>query len=119
MRHFERLPTVSNMRPMAHDNDNVRNGATMNKKQTSLYQQYKTARHESVNACYGKCSSAKQSAERAIIEEMHDLNGYGYKVTSYNTNFFSCAYVYADDNGELHLVHHSKSHRYDFAIDAA
>lgn len=60
--------------------------------------------------CYTNPSTKKCVAERAIMHEMLENNGYDYRILSYNTNMFTCAYRYKIGNAEM-LVFHSKYRR--------
>lgn len=74
--------------------------------------------YRQVNDCYGKPSTAKDAAENRIWQEMVDRYGYGYAVTSYNTMFFSCAYLFPHpEDGNLILCYETPYHTY--YIDAA
>ena len=74
------------------------------------YQSYLSAinyyGYREVNDCYKNPSRAKAEAERAIIFWMHIRGGYGYSVISYNTNMFTCGYLFKRD-GELWFVVHT------------
>lgn len=56
--------------------------------------------------CYKKPSYAKVNAERAIAYRMYIRDGYGYSVISYNTNMFTCGYLFNRD-GELWFAVHT------------
>ena len=86
----------------------------MTKKVMELIDNYNNNRRtgNSVKEVYRKPSARKISAENDILAEMREIGGYGYKVTGYNSSFFSCGYLY-DGNDGKHLVYHTASHRYD------
>lgn len=63
----------------------------MNKKQ--FFERYKKSTHKSIYECYKKPSFTKEIAEHYIFDEMHNRGGEGYKVLSYNQNFFTAAYI--------------------------
>lgn len=48
-------------------------------------------------------------AEKAIINEIYSKGGYGYSVISYNTNMFTCGYLFNRD-GELWFAVHTPSY---------
>ena len=62
--------------------------------------------HRRLSDCYKNPSCAKMSAERAIIDEMCSKGGYGYSVITYNSNIFTCGYLFNRD-GELWFVIHT------------
>ena len=53
-----------------------------------------------LNDCYKNPSGAKMSAERAIANDIHSKDGYGYSIISYNAQMFTCGYLFRKD-GEL------------------
>lgn len=59
--------------------------------------------------CYNNPSGAKVSAEREIVKECDNKDGYGYSVISYNTNIFTCGYLFNRDN-ELWFAVHTPSY---------
>ena len=68
--------------------------------------------------CYGSPSGAKCVAEKRILSEMVERNGYGYAITGYNTSLFSCAYLFPHpERGNLILCYETPHHTY--YIDAA
>lgn len=48
---------------------------------------------------YGTCSRAKERAYEQCENKMHDMNGYGLKITSHNSNFFTVMFLFDDENG--------------------
>lgn len=66
--------------------------------------------------CYNRPSGAKESAERAIIKECCDKDGYGYSVISYNTNMFTCGYLFNRD-GELWFAVHTPSYYGEMKVE--
>lgn len=96
--------------------------STTYKKYSALLESYRhavnTRGYRMVNDCYDKPSAAKDAAENAIWIEMKQRNGYGYAVTSYNTMFFSCAYLFPHpDDGNMILCYETPYNTY--YIDAA
>lgn len=79
----------------------------------AYYQDYMRAvnkygyRH--LSDCYKNPSCAKMRAERAIANEIYSKDGYGYSVISYNTNMFTCGYLFNKD-GELWFAVHTPSY---------
>ena len=56
--------------------------------------------------CYQNPSWAKIKAERDIVKECYNKDGYGYSVISYNTTMFTCGYLFNRD-GELWFAVHT------------
>ena len=80
------------------------------------YQQYVKAPIRYVNDVYVRPSIYKERAERDILEYMLDQNGYGYRVMSYSTNFFTVGYIIQNDEGKL-FVYETAQHRYYLPLD--
>lgn len=89
----------------------------MNKKQQAMLTNYNNANSNSVREFYQKPSYYKQQAEKRILVEKRNINGYDYRVIGGNSSFFSCGYKYTDDNNKEHLVYHTYANRYDFIIE--
>lgn len=66
--------------------------------------------------CYKNPSGAKESAERAIIYECCNKGGYGYSVISYNTNMFTCGYLFKR-NGELWFTVHTPTNYGEMKVE--
>lgn len=87
----------------------------MTKKEIAMYEKWLNAEHASVFEAYVRPSRTKMYVEQSIIDEMGALNGYGYRVTSYNTFNFACAFIYWRDDVER-MVYYTHANRYDFEI---
>ena len=72
--------------------------------------------YRSIFECYKNPSCAKMSAERAVIDEMCSKDGYGYSVISYNTNMFTCGYLFNRD-GELWFAVHTPSYYGEMKVE--
>ena len=66
--------------------------------------------------CYKNPSCAKMRAERAIANEIYSKDGYGYSVISYNTNMFTCGYLFRKD-GELWFAVHTPSYYGEMKVE--
>lgn len=92
------------------------------KKYAALLEAYRNSvamyGHRRLYDCYNAPSRAKRAAEEKIVKEMVERGGYGYTFTSYNTSFFTCAYLFPHpDDGNLILCYETPYHTY--YIDAA
>lgn len=85
----------------------------MTKKQQSILESYNRAKATELRDVYGKYSIYKSRSFEAIRSEMHESNGYGLRILSYNSQFYTCAYKTADGN---QLVYHTAYRREQFAI---
>ena len=54
---------------------------------------YNNSRRNSLRDCYTKYSTAKACAERECKRKMENENGYNFKILSFNTFGFSCAWT--------------------------
>lgn len=86
----------------------------------AYYQDYMRAVEKygcrTLNDCYKNPSCAKESAERAIIKECCDKDGYGYSVISYNTSIFTCGYLFNRD-GEVWFAVHTPSYYGEMKVE--
>lgn len=87
----------------------------MNKKQTRIYEQWLKSNNLNLYDCYKKPSEAKLDAERRIIYSCRQTHGKRFRILSYNTHSFTCAYAVEKD-GKTLLVWHSPYHVEVFKI---
>ena len=80
------------------------------------YQEYIKAPIRYVNDVYARPSIYKERAERNILDYMLYNDGYGYRVMSYNTSFFTVGYIIQNDEGKL-FVYETAQHRYYLPLD--
>ena len=80
------------------------------------YAEYLATPSRCVNDVYARPSIAKRRAEREIINYLVDQDGYGYRVISHNTSFFTVGYIIRNDEGKL-FVYETAQHRYYLPID--
>ena len=80
------------------------------------YQQYLKSPLRYVADVYRRPSVNKCIAERDILAYMHDQDGYGYRVMSYNSGFFTVGYIIQNDEGKL-FVYETAQHRYYLPIN--
>ena len=82
----------------------------------SKYQEYLKAPVLYVTDVYVRPSVNKLRAERNILDYMLYNDGFGYRVMSYNTSFFTVGYIIQNDEGKL-FVYEMAQHRYYLPID--
>ena len=80
------------------------------------YQEYLKTPNRYVNDVYVRPSIYKKRAENNIFGYILDQDGYGYRVMSYNTSFFTVGYIIRNDEGKL-FVYETAQHRYYLPID--
>ena len=80
------------------------------------YAEYLATPSRCVKDVYARPSVNKIRAEYCIIDYLADQNGYGYRVMSHNTSFFTAGYIIRNDEGKL-FVYETAKHRYYLPID--
>ena len=80
------------------------------------YAEYLATPSRCVKDVYARPSIAKRRAEQEIINYLVDQDGFGYRVMSYNTSFFTVGYIICNDEGKL-FVYETAQHRYYLPID--
>lgn len=86
----------------------------------SYYERYMWAVNDygyrSIYDCYKNPSWAKVRADKEIVNEIYSRDGYGYSVISYNTNIFTCGYLFRKD-GELWFAVHTPSNYGEMKVE--
>ena len=75
------------------------------------YQEYLKLPYRFVGDVYACPSDNKLKAELNIIAYMHDHHGYGYRVMSFNTSFFTVGYIIHNEQGKW-FVYETAHNRY-------
>ena len=57
---------------------------------------YNRSNKNSLAECYTRCSTAKTRAEALCRKTMREENGNGFKIISFNCNFFTCGWITPD-----------------------
>lgn len=87
----------------------------MNKKQTGIYHQWLKSNNLNLYDCYKKPSESKLDAEWRIIYACRQMHGKRFRILSYNSYSFTCAYSVEKDGKNL-LIWHSPYHSEVFEI---
>ena len=66
------------------------------KKARGLVQEYERSCNYGLNQCYSSYSYANAFAEVLCREKMFDMGGYGFKILSFNSQAFTCGWLYED-----------------------
>ena len=66
------------------------------KKARGLVQEYERSCNYGLNQCYASYSYAKAVAEVHCREKMLDMGGYGFKILAFNSQAFTCGWLYED-----------------------
>lgn len=75
--------------------------AKLTKKQEALLERYNDSNLTTLHECYGSWSWAKEHAYNDCVARMEALNGYGFKIISYNTSVFTIGFRYQKDGKEF------------------
>ena len=62
--------------------------------------------------CYARPSEAKKEAFNRCKKRMKELGGKDLRITGFNCDFFTAAFVYIDNDGKFSLCTITKSHTY-------
>ena len=62
----------------------------------ALVQDYERSYNYGLNQCYASYSHAKAVAEVRCREKMLDMGGHGFKILSFNSQTFTCGWLYED-----------------------
>ena len=84
------------------------------KKAADFLHRYAARRNQNMSLfdAYLNPSYLKRQAWSSIDEERGSANGWALKVTGAANTHFSCAYLAADEEGEIYLIYHTPDHRY-------
>ena len=80
------------------------------------YSEYLRTPSRRVKDVYARPSADKIRAEYRIIDYLVDQNGYGYRVMSYNTSFFTVGYIIRNEKGKC-FVYETAYNQYVLQID--
>lgn len=87
-----------------------------NKQLKAKYAEWLNTPIRYLNDVYGKPSINKMRAELDILVYMLNNDGYGYRVMSFNSSFFTVGYIIQNDEGKL-FVYETAQRRYFLPID--
>lgn len=90
----------------------------MNKKQTRIYERWLASNNLNLYDCYKKPSESKLDAEWRIIHACRQMHGKRFRILSYNTHTFTCAYAVEKDDKTM-LIWHSPYNTEVFEIPSA
>ena len=84
----------------------------MTKRQQQIIDNYNKSNNYSLDYVYNSYSVYKARAERQILNEMKNCNGWGYKILGANSCQFSCAYLRQNaDDGQIEIVYHTAQNK--------
>ena len=75
---------------------------------------YNRAPAQTVSDVYKNPSEAKIRAERAVLREMTQRNGWGYKIINHTRQHFTAGYLFTDpETGVITLSVHTAQNAYE------
>ena len=83
---------------------------------TAKYDEYLKSPLRYVTDVYVRPSVYKLRAERNILDYMLYNDGYGYRVMSYNTSFFTVGYIIRNEKGKC-FVYETAYNQYVLQLD--
>ena len=91
----------------------------MTKKDKSTIFNYLKSNKFSLMDCYKSASCYKWRVYNSIIEEMKKLNGYNFKIISYNQNIFTCGFTFDSASGSKFLKYYTPNKTTILLLEAA
>lgn len=86
------------------------------KKQEHMVEAHKRAIYTELSQAYAKASSEKCNAFNYCKSKQKELDGFNFRITSYNTHYFTAAFQFIDkDTGVLRLYYIARD--YDYVCD--
>lgn len=67
------------------------------KKAKGFYAAYCNSCDYSIRDCYTTYSKAKAQAEISCVRKMVNMDGWGYKILSFNSQCFTCGWLYENE----------------------
>ena len=89
----------------------------MTKRERNFLNSYNRATATYLDEVYTSFSSAKARADRECKEKMLAMNGKNYRIISHNSNFFTCAWIYLNEDNKKCLNVETARYTYQFLID--
>lgn len=89
----------------------------MTKKQYQMFLAVKNGKNGSLYDVYKTFSQAKYIAFTNCIYEMHLKDGFNFRITTVNCNFFCCGFLYYDENKRLCCRYYTGRNTYDFIAE--
>lgn len=83
------------------------------KEQQHMVEMHKRANYSNLSEAYAKASSDKWDAFNYCKSKQRELDGFNFRITSYNTYWFTAAFQFIDkETGVLRLYYITRDHDY-------
>lgn len=89
----------------------------MTKKQKQMLWAVTHSNNESLYDVYKSFSDSKYRAYDYCKYEMHRKDGFNFRITSVSCHFFSCGFLYYDENKHLRCRYYTGRNTYDFIAE--
>ena len=89
----------------------------MTKKQQQMFKAVHESEYTSLYDVYVSFSVNKRRAFDYCLYEMHQKNGFYFRITSANCHFFTCGFLYYDDDKHLRCRYYTGRNTYDFIAE--
>ena len=89
----------------------------MNKRQATIYRNYKNSFKRTLYDCYERYSRNKIHAYDRCMETMYDYKGYDLRIISHNSHIFTVGFRYENDCGTECLMYITPTKRESFKIE--
>lgn len=74
------------------------------KKAQDLIERFYNSEIDTLEACYNSCSAAKRKAYYDCLHKCVDMDGWRFRIISFNTMSFTCGWLYEDkETGDIML----------------
>jgi len=102
---------------MKNTNTTYKAVTIMTKKQQQMLWAVTHSNNETLDDVYKTYSCYKYRAYDYCIYEMHRKDGFNFRITSANCNFFCCGFLYYDKDKHLHCRYYTGRNTYDFIAE--
>ena len=89
----------------------------MTKKQQQMLWNVTHSNNESLYDVYKSFSNDKRLAYDYCTYQMSRKNGFNFRITSATSFFFSCGFLYYDENNHLRCRYYTGRNTYDFIAE--
>lgn len=66
------------------------------KKAQDLIERFYNSEFDTLEECYNFCSEAKRNAYDYCLDKCSDMDGWRFRIISFNTMSFTCGWLYED-----------------------
>ena len=89
----------------------------MTKKQKQMLWNVTNTDKKTLRDVYKTCSQEKYNAYCYCRREYTSMKGFKFRITAANCHFFSCGFLYYDENNHLRCRYYTSHNVYDFIAE--